>query len=623
MKVTLFRNMKKEKNDPIVIIGVICMIISSVWSFTRVFYGLDLLDTFYFAANYLYSGEVNVFSPLSQGIFILITKIFGNYIIVSRIVNWFFALMTPVVLYLLIRTLNPKHKGEALILMSVAIVLMTNVNVNVFNSNSFTALSIVGIFVSMYLTSKGKSMWYIGIFAFLLFGLLTRFPNISLMPLVFILYALVANTYRDYLKMGICLLLVCVCFVLINSFVFHGISNYFERLSFALTTTTDTSVGANHSMLFLLSEYLHSFKDVVSNIKFLSLISILPLIAFIVSKKWTTYLLNLMFLAAQLLFVILKVHVISDVFNYFLIVYFYALICILSYLTLIIGIYRHNRALIGWSIIPVLLSLCSPAGSDSGLCLWGWSLFALIPFIVINFENTISKSSKNEVLILLASLIALTCVAFVYCREGAQVYAIVLLAAILISVWFLPYASKYAPSLTMLTSTKEKLGFPMSRVIMYVIAVSLTIYAKNNMSFEWVSPKQFTCQQTENELKHIKTSCLNCQFVDEVMAEYRACIESNYRVIFYGFNANVFNYLTGQGSIKGTDFSQNDSERNLSALEKTITNGTVIFLCPCSYMKHNYSLDDYPNAYKMLEYYGYEEDNKGIYSVFYPSQIDK
>lgn len=601
------------------ILGIICLISSSIWSLWRVFYGLDLLDTFYFACDYLYSGRVSVFMPLNQGLFVLINKICGNYIIAYRIFNWLFAIVPPIAIYSLVRTLDINWRGCGLFLTSVAIILMTSMNVNVFNGNSISALCIIGALISVFHVAEGRWKWCVGIFCCVLCGILTRFPNIIMIPIIVAMCGFVTHNFKDYLRMCGSLIMALVAYIGISALIFHGLGNYYDALHYAFSSTTN-STGSNHSLQFLMSEYLHSFKDIISDIKYLAILCIVPIITLMTTKRWLINALLVLFVFAILIFIKIRVPIISDVFNYYLIIFCYALICIVVFLMFVLGIFRHDRKLIGWSLMPVLLSLCSPAGSDSGLCLWGWSLFAFIPFIVYIFKIAIKDIEKSEILLMIISLFALACISVVYCREGLMTWAILLILIYLAFVWCLSYFKCRFTIIKCNPFIPNTLGVDVVISFLSLIVSVLTIYAKHNMSFEWVSPKQFTCQHNEEELRYIKTTLPNCKFVDEVMAEYRLFSKSKQNVIFYGFNANVFNYLTKQGSVKGTDFSQDDSPANLAALEEAITNKPVVFLCPCNYTKQNYTLEEYPNVRQMLESYGYVSINKGIYAIFIPSK---
>ena len=81
----------KERNIKSLNVGLaLTLLLSIVYSFVQVFYGMEYPDTFYFISRYTSDGFLDPFHLLSQGIFVLTNKLFGGYLISYKIVIWFF-----------------------------------------------------------------------------------------------------------------------------------------------------------------------------------------------------------------------------------------------------------------------------------------------------------------------------------------------------------------------------------------------------------------------------------------------------------------------------------------------------------------------------------------------------
>ena len=80
----------KEKNIKLLNVGLaVVLLLSVVYSFVQVFYGMEYPDTFYFISRYTSDGFIDPLYLLSQGIFLLTTKLFGGYLISYKIFIWF------------------------------------------------------------------------------------------------------------------------------------------------------------------------------------------------------------------------------------------------------------------------------------------------------------------------------------------------------------------------------------------------------------------------------------------------------------------------------------------------------------------------------------------------------
>lgn len=614
--------MNQSFSKTINVTGYLAFALSTIWSIYLVFFGLDLSDSFYFGCKFLYSGEVNVFLPFTQFIMNCSNWLFGDYMIAYRLVNWLFYYLTYIFVYLFVQSINTDFRKYGLWILSGALVLMTNINTNVFSGESIAAFFLICTFISLYKAIHNNHWWLIGFILSVALCILTQFPNVVLIPILLATSWLLCNKKTDYGYIVLSLLASFVLYLIINAILYGGLGAYWNTLINAFASAASLEGGADHSTSSLLSEYLHTLKDTMSDIKYLSIICIIPLIPFFMHRKYAIYFATTAFFLAQLAFVKMRVQIISDVYNYFLIVYFYAIILISIFSMVVIGVLRHNWKLIGFAIIPLGISLCSPAGSDSGLCLLGSTLFAFIPWTAFSYIQMIKSINRKEMVYLVFSLVALSVCAFVYVREGMMMYGIVLLVCILIALWWVPNIKweklKFEGKVNMSGNT----CFAISYILLALVAVCFTLYAKNQNSFEWVSPKEFTCQHKFEQLKYIWTNPRSCQHVENVMNDYRTLATQGKTIVFFGHYSYVFSYLTHQREVPGTEFTQTDIPRNINALENYIRDKDIIvFLSPYNPASQVITVDEYPNTKLMLEQHGYScEDKDNKYAIFYPSK---
>lgn len=602
--------------------GYIVLALSTIWSVYWVFFGLELSDSFYFVCKFLYNGEVDVFLQFTQFVMQCSNRLFGDYMIGYRLVNWLFYFLAYISIYLFVLSINKEFHKYGLWIFSVALVLMTNINTNVFSGESISAFFLICTFISLYKATHENRLWFIGLIFSVTLCVLSQFPNVVLIPILLATSWLLCNRKSDYGFVVVSIITSSILYLSINSILYGGFGLYRNILTDAFTSTTSSGEGADHSMVFLLSEYLHTLKDTISDIKFLSVICVIPLISFFTSKKYMPYLAAIAFVFAQLAFIKMRVAVISDVYNYGLIVYFYALIFISVFSIMVIGLLRHNWKLIGYGIIPLCISLCSPAGSDSGLCLLGGTLFAFIPWFVYTYRKMLASITRKELICLILSLVGLSVCAFVYVRDGMMVYGIGLIVCMLVALWYIPYIRWKKMEFNGEIYTTGNKCVVLSFIMLAFVAVGFTCYAKNRQSFEWISPKEFTCQHRFKQLKHIWTDSRSCQYVKEVMSDYNSLEKEGKPIVFFGRYSYIFNYLAHQGAVPGVEFTQTDIPRNIHALEQFIVdNDIVVILSPYDPARQLFTTDEYPNTRLMLEQHGYIcKDRENKYAIFYPSQ---
>lgn len=600
------------------IVSCLCralLIIACVLSFSTVFFALDYTDSFFHGCNFLLSNKISVFFPFTQGLYLATNFLFGDYVIAYRIVNWLVYFGACLLVYFVLC----KKDLASVLLLSMAVVAIPLTNTNVFNGNGLSALFLVGSFVSCVKFAEGHKKWIWILPVMITLGILSRFPNIVMIVMI----SITAPLFCRGKSLGA---LMCALFVSLSLFIstelvmWGGINNCIA----AISRTFNSSVGgggADHSLSFLFQGYLHTLKDMISYIKYLSVISIIPLLGFFTNRKSLHLLCAILYLCGQVVFVWLRVKLISDVLNYFLIVYLYSNICVLIYFQCILALLRKNLKMFGLMVLSLGISICAAAGSDSGLCLIGGPLFILLPWIVLQFIRTESSLSQSEIVELMVSLLMLGICSFFYVRIDTRLVGILLFVVVLTMSWF--WKNNIEISLFR-KSNESAFGYSLRTSIVFVFILSfvLVVTAKRNTSFHDRPLRELNSYYNIPQFKGIRTNGLSVEFFEQVMADYYT-ISPSEKVVFFGRNSALFGYVTGTGLINGVDFTQDDSERNLVCLRQFLVQNPIVFLCPENPGIYNtIKLKNYSNTHKMLlEEYGYSCVNKGTYAIYYPNRI--
>lgn len=601
-------------------VSIALFVIASLLSFLTVFWGLDFRDTFYFGCKFVYGDSIDVFLPVVQGTYIVLSKVFGGRILAFRIFNWllYFAACLLLLFYLE-KTGRFKREKIALIL-SLAVFTIPWTSINVLNGNAFTTLGLVGLYVSMALFyEKGDRKWLVGVVAFLDLCFLARFPNVVVCVVLLVMTLLLYGTAKERLSLFLSLFLSLLLYVVVNSVLFGGVRLFIGELKASFMFSSEVS-SANHSLNYLFSEYLHTLKDMVSDIKYLSVIVAIPIVGYFCGGKYKKkgIVAAFMFALALVLFVYFRVQVISDVVNYFLLVLFYSLIFILVFIAMVVSLLRKDWRAFGWSVLPVLLSVCAAAGSDSGLILMGGPLGIFCPYILFDTIEKIKSLDEKKMVVLLCSLFGLSVSSFFYVREGLLFVGLGLV--ILLLVWIACMKEKRLPSrINRIKIDGKKGGFCVSACAIFAVAMSvcLFVYAKMNRTF-WDKPLyELNCMHDEERLKGVLTNTESRDYVNQVMSDYRNLPDGN--VVFYGVNSMIFSYLTCANLIQGTDFLQDDASHNVKALANVIDDVSVLFLCPKNPVVGDFSIDNYPKLDSLLMSKGWRVEKKVDYAIYYAS----
>lgn len=593
------------------------LIIACAFSFSTVFFALDYTDTFYHGCNFLLAGKVSIFLPLTQGLYILTCKIFGDYVLAYRIINWL-TYFSACILTLFLRE-QDHNKSLWIWLLSISIICIPLTNTNVFNGNGLSTLFLSLTFIACYKCSLGKRVWYWFLFLAILGSILSRFPNIVVIAVIIIASTMIlpSKDIKNILFVSIGALsiaLICECLL------FGGLSNYIGYFSDKIIQVSTGGNADDHSIGYLFHEYLHTLKDMISDIKYLAILAIIPFLSVFFKNKMVKYTTAIVFIISHIVFLYFRVEIVSAVINYFLLVYLYSNICVLSFIVCITSLINRNIKSFILNLLPLLLSLCAASGSDTGLILIGGPLFVLTPWLIIQLKKQIEIMNIDDYIKVICALFLLGLCAAIYVREGGIWIGISGFSLLLIIVWITGKRHIKCH----LQFQVQNTGYSWLRLsisLLLLLDLCLIGNAKLKVSFHDRPIKELRCQYNIPQLKGIWTNPTSKDFLESVLKDYEAASADN-PTIFFGRNSALFSYITRTGMVDGVNFSQDDNAQNVINLKNAIKNKPTIFLCPENpAIQSGTTIENYKNTHHMLLDEGYSYVNKGVYAIYYPINI--
>jgi len=370
----------------IVLLVNVFLVLSVLYFFSSIFYGLDFTDSFYHLNQALYPANDIYLYPffLSSIIIKGLIGLVGPEIIHLRFLNslmLFFSILMP---FFLIKIEKPRE--EVLFYIASGLFLFTPFNVNIlgYDSISIFILSLIFSLTVLYCRRSG-------IYLLLLLALgcsaavLIRLPNILVVPIVFSFIGVSKKNQAGYFIWKPAVLFLGLTILL----VFFGFSMYYSHLEEFLGASANSS---SHNLKILFYNYfLHGLRILL----FITLI----LGGYFAFKKSVWKVPKLVIYAVTGLFfiILIGVFVIRSKYsqNYSLFLTAFALSII------IIQIMRNRKNLLSIQnlvlYLYVLFLFINPFGSNTGL-LKAASLFLLLPF-VLSFQNI--KPDKYWLLILI------------------------------------------------------------------------------------------------------------------------------------------------------------------------------------------------------------------------------
>ena len=607
----------KEKSIKSLNVGLaVVLLLSVVYSFVQVFYGMEYPDTFYFISRYTSDGFIDPLYLLSQGIFLLTNKLFGGYLISYKIVIWFFYALGMILClwYGYNRTEN-----KTLLYLGTIIGFLCLPNAAyafAFNGNGLSILGVVLILISLDSYTKGNKYALIWLGLLIAFLPLVRFPNIVAFIIVLFIAPFLCSKWKDYGLIVLSIFGGILIYLLINCIVYGGFGNFINAIKNSLEQASDTS-AADHSMAYLIKEYLHSLKDGVSYYKLLFPLAIIPLLGYFTRKKIYSWILAIVTILGFIVVTKMKVTFGQWFFPWFV-------SCIFMMLSIIVSVFaviRGDKQLFGWGLLPIGLGLCCCAGSDTGLTLFWGPICAMAPFILLKMNYVLKSTNKNELLWVMISFLGISVCSFLYCRVDTMILGVVALLLLVIFVYIV--SKKKTFNIDKISFEARNANIPIVATLVTIILCSsfLLVFAHIRWQ-DWGDHPLYTYIHPidEPKLKGIHTTQEQKVWIEDVMHEYRQ-LDDQQNVVFYGMVSNIFPYLANIQSIQGIDFSWNENERNLQAFTKAMETNPVVFLCPYNPGRVMYTIDDYPKINEYLQRKGYIQELHEHYAIYYPINV--
>ena len=394
--------MEHTKNIKLVLFGYILFAIASVYSFAQEFYGMEYPDTFYYANVFMQQGHIEVMYPLTQGVFCLLHRI-GDGLIYTKIGNWLAYYLACVILCVGTIKLWPQYKHIALICTSFAVLCLPIYETTACNGNALSSLFLTGVLVTL-LYFRDNLLNLKGVILAVCIGMsvLARFPNIVIIPLLVLLMPLICKCRKEYGVYTLALLGGLVFYILVCVLLDHGWYNFLNAFNNNLTVATDTD-AMDHSVSFLLGVYLKDLKDIISFMKYLSLITILPILVFsFISRKYIRITLNALFALLFFGYLYKKIGMFKSE-TWTLQIMLVAILLLFNYILLVLAMARHNVRIAIITALPVVCGLAAMAGSDSGLAYMLPILLASVPLTLSQMKVALQETKPNEKILLIIS----------------------------------------------------------------------------------------------------------------------------------------------------------------------------------------------------------------------------
>ncbi|MCQ2295073.1 MAG: hypothetical protein MJZ67_05415 [Bacteroidales bacterium] len=597
--------------------GMVSLMVAICISAANYFYGFDYADAFYHGCNFLYSGKTDIFLPLTQACYKLTYNLFGDYTIGYRLVNWFIYLLGFLLSFVLLCGKDAKDKPLMVLLLSASVVFMPLTNTTSFCGNSLTSLFALLIFVAIIKLSEGKQYWYFLLAIFLILAPLSRFPNIVFYPAVLAMGMLMLPR-RDYLKLIASLSVSILLYLVVNMILFGGINGFFSAIV-DRWNNENSSTAANHSISSLIVVYIAWLKDIMSYVKVIGFITIIPLAFSLFKSKWLRYAGVAAYAICQLGFVVMRLRGAVDE-SHFVLVFLYANIFVVTFALSLRSLIKHNWKEFFLYVASFLFTICATAGSDWAFQLWGGAIFGLIPWLAMNTIKAVRDDSSTERLLVICGVVLFFVSAFFYVRNGMTPIGLMLMSVTLIAACFADRVKLGSKLLScQQTHTPAMVGYVAA---LLVVGVGVAIHKQSKLTFASFPMKDMNSSFNVPMNKWMRTSSDSQAFVDEVLRNYDNDIQNN-KVIFFGFASNFFGYYTHVGMIEGVDFTCESSERNMSLVEQALVDRPIMYLIPEAPDTSLWStLEDYTVLDSIMDAHHYKKvvDDRFKYARYYPMQ---
>lgn len=600
-------------------IGFALLVVSSFVSFLSVFWGIDLKDTFYMGCLFIENSPMPM-HQITQFLYVTIVNIFGDRIIFVRVFNWFLFYFSILLVYF-VGIQKSKRNYASCIILSVCVLLIPLLETNVFNGNSLTVLNLTCFYICVY-KNDGDSLFldFVEI-VFLCLAILSRLPNIVVLPFLLISTPLIK--YKNFKSMLRQILIICVVLAavaIVDTILFDGFDNYYELLTIAMASES------SHSISVLLNVYINAIKDVVSDIKYLTIVFALFIFCFLVRKKLFRIVSFILSLVLLCYLIIKKVNIITPIIPYHISVFVYAITVLCLFINCAICILKLEYGLFGKQILLFLVSMTCAAGSDTGIYLAMMPAVILFPIVFVNMIGLLSSCKTGHLMVVIVMLFVLSFCSLLYCRSqivGVICFSVSLGCFIVLSLInnnsILCFGRRFDLNLAFFSSVDKKSIYKCSFVLCTII-VPIAIFHRYNTVF-WDKPiNDLKYEIGIEQLHHIRTSKESFAYVENVMKYYDELVDNGYeRIVFFGSNSFVFSYVTHIGIIQGTDFLQEHNEKNEDAVMKSLIECPAIIVCNSDFYNNNVyqAVPKTPIEKKIIDK-GYVCEEKEECRIYYP-----
>ncbi len=362
------------------------LVLSVLYFFSSIFYGLDFTDSFYhlnqalYPANDIYLNTFFLSSVIIKGIIGFV----GPEVIYLRFLNSLMLFFSVLIPFFLIKIEKPRE--EVLFYIVYGLFLFSPFNVNILGYDSISIFILSLIFSLSVLYLQKANLYVLLLLSFIgSLAVLIRLPNIIVVPIVLLVIGISGKIQKGHFSWKPAALFLGLTLLL----VFFGFSMYYSQIDELLGASANSS---SHDLNILFYNYF------LHGLKILSFITLISGGYFVFKKSGGEVPKLVKYVVTGLFFIILiGVFVIRSKYsqNYSLFLTAFALSII------IVHIIRNRK---NWLSIQnlvlylyVLFLFINPFGSNTGL-LKAVSLFLLLPF-VLSFTNL--KPEKYWLLILI------------------------------------------------------------------------------------------------------------------------------------------------------------------------------------------------------------------------------
>lgn len=248
------------------LIGSTLLILSIIYFFFGIFYGLDYSDSFYHLNHAIQPpNDTHLYTFLLSSLLIkFFIELSGYELIIVRFINsllFFFVIVCPFI-FLKIR----RPKVEVLFYISGILILMAPLNSNILGYDTLSKFILAIIFSVIILYLKKSNIYLVIIIAILSsVAILIRLPNILLIPIVILVFlgneglSLIKIT-RSGIKFAVLYFLLTILFLILSYYIYYGNWKVFIE---------STLVSPSHNFKTLISNYLRDGYKIIIFIAFL------------------------------------------------------------------------------------------------------------------------------------------------------------------------------------------------------------------------------------------------------------------------------------------------------------------------------------------------------------------